>query len=89
MQRSKAITSVVTNARQSAASVHLVSPLTEAQAAQAMWNYYKNHKAQLIAHIKEYRATILSQLMTGLSAEQVFAPFSRPAVTVRASKRAA
>jgi len=89
MQRSKAITSVVSIARQPAASVRLVSPLTEAEAAQAMWNYYKNHKAQLIAHIKDYRATILSQLMTGLSAEQVFAPFFRLAVAVQPSKRAA
>lgn len=49
--------------------------VTEAVAAQAMWEYYKQHRALLIADIREYRDYILARLMQGASAAQVFAQF--------------
>jgi hypothetical protein len=63
---------------QQAATVHnAVKPLTEQQATEVMWVYYRDHKAQLAPDIKEYRDFILTELVKGTPAEQVFARFTR------------
>lgn len=54
-----------------------VEPLTEKQAAEVMWIYYRDHKAQLAPDIKEYRDFILAELIKGTSVERVFARFTR------------
>lgn len=66
-----------------------VAPRTAEDAAQLMWTYYRDHKQQLIADIRLYRADILAQLTAGLSPEAVFEPFGRPAEPVLARRRAA
>lgn len=53
------------------------STLTEAQAAEAMWTYYREHKAALIADIKDYRQGILARLQAGEPAAEVFEPYRR------------
>lgn len=55
----------------------VLTPITEAQAAEAMWAYYREHKATLIADIKDYRAGILARLQAGERASDVFAPYRR------------
>ena len=52
-----------------------VKSRTENQAAEAMWIYYRDHKAELSSDVKNFRDVILSELMLGASAEQVFARF--------------
>ena len=64
--------------QQAATADRALKPLTETQAAEAMWVYYRDHKAQLIPDIRDYRASILAELMQGIPADQVFAPFARP-----------
>lgn len=54
----------------------------EAQVAQAMWDYYKNHKALFIPAVREYREYILEQMANGRPADQVFAQFMRVEVVV-------
>ena len=49
--------------------------LSESLAAEAMWQYYKAHRSELIGKIKEFRSIILAQLMAGVPAEQVFEPY--------------
>jgi hypothetical protein len=56
-----------------------VKLLSEEAAAQTMWNYYKENKAQLASDTREYREIILGKLMQGLSAKDVFAPFMQSA----------
>ncbi len=51
--------------------------LSEEQAAQTMWEYYRDHKSQLIADIKEYREAILRDLMRGIPADTAFAAYFR------------
>lgn len=63
--------------------------ITEEAAAQAMWQFYRAHKAQLLTDIRDYRADILSQLMAGLPADDVFAPYYKPSETTRTLRRAA
>lgn len=48
-------------------------------AAQRMWVYYRNHKSQLVSHIREYRDSILAELIAGVPVEAAFAPYARPA----------
>lgn len=59
------------------ASPQTSASLSEEQAAQLMWDYYRDHKSQLISDIKEYRETILRDLMRGVPAVTVFAAYSR------------
>ena len=66
-----------------------VKPLSEDQAAQAMWLYYRDNKARLVSHVREYRDAILSQLMAGAPVEGVFAPYLRPIEQVKPLRRAA
>lgn len=70
-------------------AVTAVSPLTEAAAADLMWAYYKDRKAQFVDHIREYRGEILSLLMAGVPAESVFAPYVKPPQPARAVRLAA
>ena len=69
-----------------AAAVCATKTLSESQAAEAMWAYYKDHKAELTTDIREYRDFILAELGKGVLAEKVFAQFARapePAARVR------
>jgi len=61
------------------ASAPPAKPLTEAEAAQLMWDFYRQHKPQLVADIRDYRAGILASLMTGTPVHQVFAPYFKSA----------
>lgn len=70
-------------------SIAAVAARTAEDAAQIMWTYYRDHKQQLIADIRLYRADILTQLTAGLPAEAVFEPYARPAEPVPARRRAA
>lgn len=63
--------------------------LTEEQAAEIMWVFYRDNKLQLIGNIKEYRVGILAKLMDGMAVEQVFAPYFKPAESTKPMRRAA
>lgn len=68
--------------------VAAISPKTEAEAAESMWVYYRDNKAQLVSQISEHRTLILADIMGGMPVEAVFAPYFRPvdqAKTVRAA----
>ena len=51
--------------------------VTEGKAAVAMWQYYRDNKANLVADIREYRDYILGELMQGKAAEDVFKQFTK------------
>ena len=53
----------------------VAKPLTDTQATDVMWGYYRDNKANLMTDIKEYRDFILSELLSGVPAAQVFARF--------------
>lgn len=65
-----------------------IKSLSENQATEVMWEYYRDHKAQIIADIKEFRAFILTELMQGIPAEQIFAQYARPPAPVSPLRRA-
>ena len=72
--------------KKAATAVCATKTLSEGQAAEAMWVYYKQHKAELMTDIKEYRDYILAELVKGVSAEKVFLQFVRapePAMPAR------
>lgn len=72
--------------KKSVATESLPKPLTDKEAAELMWAYYKQHKEELMTDIKEYRDYILAELAKGVSPEKVFAQFARapePAAPVR------
>lgn len=50
---------------------------TEEEAAALMWIHYCAHKPQLVAGISDFRGAILEQLMSGMPANEVFAPFKK------------
>ncbi len=79
MQRIIAVKKARLNASNSAGAECTVQALTESEAAEVMRLYYRDNKAQLITDIKEYRSSILCELMRGIPVEQVFVPFVRPA----------
>lgn len=54
-------------------------PLSEAAAATAMWHFYRDHKAQLAASVREHRAAILAHLQAGVPVQQVIAPHFKTA----------
>lgn len=66
-----------------------LAPLTEKEAAETMWVYYRDHKQQLITDIRDYRDGILAQIMAGVPVEDVFAPYFKPAEPAKALRRAA
>lgn len=55
-----------------------MKPLTPGKAAEAMWNYYREHKALLIADVTANRPAILAELIKGVPIENVFVPYFRP-----------
>lgn len=63
--------------------------LSEDEAAQVMWVFYRDNKPKLVDGIREYRTFILSQLIEGRPVAEVFAPFARPVEPARVVKRAA
>lgn len=89
MQRTAAVNKTLVNASNPAAASGTSPSRTESQAAEVMWLYYRDNKAQLIDDIKEYRASILANLMAGMAVEQVFAPFAKPAEPAKPLRRAA
>ncbi len=89
MQRTVAAKKHLANVSNSAAADRATQPLTESQAAEVMWLYYRDNKSRLISDIKEYRAGILTKLMDGMAAAQVFAPFVKPAEPAKPMRRAA
>lgn len=89
MQRTTRAKNVIAIESKSASANCTTKPLTESQAAEIMWVYYRDNKAQLISDIKEYRAGILAKLMYGMAVEQVFAPFVKPAKPAKPMRRAA
>ena len=89
MQRNAAIKLALVDTANRAAANRALPPLSESQAAEIMWVYYRDHKSQLISDIKEYRPGILDQLMDGMPAAQVFAPFAKSAEPAKSVRRAA
>lgn len=63
---------------QSTATDRAMKPLRPRQAAEAMWNFYREHKALLIADIIANRSSILAELIRGVPVANVFAPFFHP-----------
>lgn len=47
----------------------------EGAAGQCMWVYYRDHKPQLVSHIRKHRASILADLVAGVPVETAFAPY--------------
>lgn len=61
----------------------------EEAASQSMWVYYRDHKAQLISHVRECRETILADLIAGVPVETAFAPHVKPSEYAKSLRRAA
>ena len=80
---------LVTRMPEAKASAASLAPLTEVDAAQTMWLFYRDHKLRLITDIRAYRAGILAQLIAGVAVEDVFAPYFRPAEPAKSVRRAA
>lgn len=89
MQRTSRATTVTAIKPSATAAVSEIKPVTESVAAERMWVYYRDNKGKLISDIKEYRESILLQLMAGHAAEQVFAPFIKPLEPAKPVRRAA
>jgi hypothetical protein len=69
---------------------HDIKLLTETQAAQAMWTFYKSNKSQIHRDVREFRDAILAKLMQGDAVEKVFAPFMmdpEPVVTPQNNRK--
>jgi len=52
--------------------------LTEKRAAEAIWEYYKAHKADLVLNVSEHREVIMAKTMSGVPVTEVFLPFIAP-----------
>lgn len=52
--------------------------LSQAQAAEELWVFYRDNKAQLHSSVRDYKDALLAQLITGMPVAQVFAPFILP-----------
>ena len=50
---------------------------TEDEAAQVLWSYYRQHKAELAVDIRKSRTVILAQLVEGRDPKEVFGAFPR------------
>ena len=50
--------------------------LTETQAAEAMWAYYKANRMNIHTDCKQFRDVILFELMQGATPEKVFERFA-------------
>ncbi len=78
MQRTATVSRIPAATAESTPRKLAPQPLAEDQAAQVMWLYYRDHKAQLVSNMGQYRAPILAELMQGVPAERVFAPYIKP-----------
>lgn len=87
MRRIAAANKARPSASNSASAERALQPLTESQAAEIMWVYYRDSKSLLVSDIKEHRAGILTKLMDGLAVEQVFAPFVKTAEPAKRLRR--
>ena len=57
----------------------LVLPLlSEQQAAEAIWEYYKANKVNLVNNVAAHRAEIIAKAMAGISVADVFLPYIAP-----------
>jgi hypothetical protein len=89
MLRTISVTRVAANESKVSAADNAAKPLTEAEAAQAMWVYYRDNKAQLSSNIRDFRDAILAGIMAGAPVAQVFAPFVKPIEPAKPARRAA
>jgi hypothetical protein len=80
--------SAISRDRRCALTASAAARIAEA-AAQCMWVYYRDHKSQLVSHVREYRAAILAGLITGVPVQTAFAPYFKPADTAKPLRRAA
>jgi hypothetical protein len=71
------------------ALANTVKTLTDEEAAQVMWCFYKEHKPVLVADIRHHRPAILAALRAGLPAAVAFAPYHKPVVAGPAPRRVA
>jgi len=53
------------------------SEIVEAQAAQVMWLYYRDHKPEFVHNIRDYRGAIFASILQGDPVDQAFAPYLR------------
>lgn len=61
----------------------------EDAAAQRMWVYYRDHKAQLVSRTRGCRDAILADLIAGVPVETAFAPYYQPTQAAAPLRRAA
>lgn len=80
--------SAITGVPRSAVTAAAVARIYDA-AAQCMWMYYREHRSQLVIHVREYREVILSDLIAGVPVETAFAPYRRPVEPAKPLRRAA
>lgn len=67
----------------------VLAPLSDEAAAQSMWQFDSDHKARVVTGIREHRAEILSQLMSGVTPGDALAPYAKPAGPTKMLRRAA
>ena len=68
--------------QKAAAADRCTKTLTQTNAAEIMWLYYRDNKAQLQRVVGEHREAILTELMQGVAADKVFSRFSLDAEPV-------
>ena len=71
-----------------AAAYSCTKTLTQTKAAEIMWLYYRDNKAQLQRVVGEHREAILTELMQGIAADNVFSRFSLDAEPVPTRQQA-
>ena len=60
---------------QAKTTAQAIKAITENQASEIMWIFYRDHKSALIADTREYRDFIMAELVKGYPAGEVFARF--------------
>lgn len=60
---------------QAKATAQAIKAITENQASEIMWIFYRDHKSALISNTSEYRDFIMAELVKGYPAGEVFARF--------------
>jgi hypothetical protein len=54
------------------------SAMTEQEATQLIWNYYREHKDILVDEVKSLRNEITQQLLSGVPITKAFAKYKKP-----------
>jgi hypothetical protein len=54
------------------------SAMTEQEAAQLIWNYYREHKDNLVDEVKSLRYEITQQLRSGVPIAKAFSKYKKP-----------